>query len=215
MQNIEQTILSQYANSPTLLALMNDFNSAVDPTPELNSFYDNVWNIATAVGWGLDNWGRIVGVSRTLPVPSALGGFLGFSQQIESASFGHGVFYLMPNASTNYNLTDDAYRALILIKALANISNCAIPTFNKMLMQLFPGRGNAYVIDQGGMRMVLMFEFLLQPYELSILKYSNAFPNPTGVLSQIYQYNRGHVFGFSQQTGSNGFGHGTFFKGFQ
>lgn len=215
MQKVEQTILSQYANSPALLALINEFNSAVDPSPELNSFYDNVWNIATAVGWGLDNWGRIVGVSRTVPVPVPLSGFLGFSQQPQSASFGHGVFYLMPNSSANYNLLDGAYRELILTKAFSNISNCAIPTFNKMLMQLFPGRGNAYVIDQGNMHMILMFEFLLQPYELSILKYSGAFSNPTGVLSQIYQYNRGHVFGFSQQPGSNGFGHGTFFKGFQ
>lgn len=215
MQNVEQTILSQFANSPALLALINDFNAAVDPSPSIDLFYNNVWNIATAVGWGLDNWGRIVGVSRTVPLPAIVSGYLGFSQQAGAESFGYGVFYNGPDASSNYNLTDDAYRTLILIKAMSNISNCSIATFNRMLMTLFPNRGNAYVIDQGNMHMVLMFEFLLQPFELSILKYSGAFATPTGVLSQIYQYNRGHVFGFSQQAGANTFGHGTFFKGFQ
>lgn len=214
MQNLEQTILSQFANSPSLLALIQDFNSAVDPSVKLDAFYTDIWNIATASGWGLDIWGRIVGVSRTVPVPTLSAGFLGFSQQVESASFGHGVFYLAASASTNYNLTDSTYRALILTKALSNISSRAIPAFNRMLMSLFPGRGNAYVIDDNDMSMVLMFEFLLQPYELSILRYSGALVGPTGVFSNIYQYNRGHVFGFSQQPGSNGFGHGTFFKGF-
>jgi len=211
MQNLEQTILSQFANSPALIALIEDYNAAVDPSAKLDAFYNKVWNIATAEGWGLDNWGRIVGVSRVIPLPTSPTGYLGFAQQVGSQSFGYGAFFNGANSTTNYALADDAYRTLILTKALANISNCAIPTYNRILRTLFPGRGNAYVSDQGGMRMQLTFEFMLTQVEISILKYSGAFSNPTGVSSIILEFVRGKTFGFAQQTGSNGFGHGTFF----
>jgi hypothetical protein len=213
MQNLEQTILSQFANSPTLLALINDFNAAVDPSPELNSFYDNVWNIATAAGWGLDNWGRIVGVSRVVSFPAALTGYLGFVQQHGSESFGHGTLFPGAGNTTNYALPDNAYKQLILTKALANISNCAIPSYNKILMQLFPGRGNAFVVDRGNMQMQLTFQFVLSAVEVNILKYSGAFAVPTGVSFTILEFPFGATFGFSQQYGTNGFGHGTFFGG--
>lgn len=214
MQNVEDTIISQYANSPIILALIDSYNASLDQTQNINNFYDNVWNIETANHYGLLQWGQIIGVTNVVPLPAPITGHFGFSQQAESQSFGHGSFYSIPPATQNYTLTDDAYRTLLLIKALANISNCSIPTYNKILMELFPGRGNAYVSDLGNMQMDLVFEFLLQPYEVSILKYSGAFSNPTGVQSGIRQYNRGHVFGFSQQSGSNGFGNGTFFKGY-
>ncbi len=42
----------------------------IDPTADLNAFYDLVWNVATAQGWGLDVWGRIVGVTRNLNIPA-------------------------------------------------------------------------------------------------------------------------------------------------
>ena len=213
MQNLDQTILSQFANSPTLLSLINTFNDAVDPTAELNSFYNNVWNISTASGWGLDNWGRIVGISRVLSFPAALTGYLGFVQQHGSESFGYGTFFSGAGDTTNYALTDNAYRMLILTKAFANISNCAIPSYNKMLMGLFPGRGNAFVVDQGGMRMQLTFQFVLSAVEVNILKYSGAFSTPTGVSFTILEFPFGATFGFSQQHGTNGFGHGTFFGG--
>src|SRR5450631_2175833 len=65
----DSTIISQYANSPTLVQMIESMAQYFDPTANLVNFYNNVWNIDSAVGFGLDIWGRIIGVSRLLQVP--------------------------------------------------------------------------------------------------------------------------------------------------
>ena len=60
----KKTILSQYDDSPTLLSMIESFNDAIDPTANITAFYENIWNVNTANGYGLDVWGQIVGVSR-------------------------------------------------------------------------------------------------------------------------------------------------------
>ena len=62
------TVNSQYANSPILTNIIADCNAYFDPRPNLDSFYDNIWNLNSAQGYGLDVWGRIVGVERQLKV---------------------------------------------------------------------------------------------------------------------------------------------------
>ena len=215
MINIEDTILSQYANSPALLQLINSFNYAVDPYSVINTFYNNLWNINTAVGYGLDVWGRIVGVNRVLQVPSTAKTF-GFDEAtvISADPFGQSPFYT-GSVLQNYSLPDSAFRTLILVKALANISSCSINTYNNILMQLFPGRGNDYVIDLGNMQMQLNFEFILQPFELSIIKQSGAFVAPTGVGYEVMQLNLPNVFGFAEAgVSASTMNNGTFFGGF-
>ena len=59
MQNWESTLASQYANSPALLAVIKGMNDSIDPTARIDDFYRLVWNVDTAVGHGLDVWGRI------------------------------------------------------------------------------------------------------------------------------------------------------------
>src|SRR5690348_15169237 len=68
MEHVERTIISQYANSATLVQLIENLNTYLDPRPLFDQFYDLVWNIDTAQGYGLDVWGRIVGVERTLTI---------------------------------------------------------------------------------------------------------------------------------------------------
>jgi hypothetical protein len=220
MQNWQATILSQYSNSPILNQIIGDFNAAADPSININAFYKDVWNIQTAQGYGLDVWGRIVGVSRIIQVANAIP-YFGFDEAGSSAQpYGQAPFWTGPPATTNYPLSDDAFRQLILIKALSNISNCSIQTYNQMLMQLFPNRGNCYVGTTGQMSLRLTFEFLLEPYEITILKYSGAFAMPTGVNVQIMDLDIPYVFGFAEAGyGTHGytapFNCGTFFKGFE
>jgi hypothetical protein len=68
MQDVDKTFISQYAQSPTIRRMVNDFNAYLDPTQSLDQFYELIWNVDTAVGYGLDVWGRIVGVGRVLQV---------------------------------------------------------------------------------------------------------------------------------------------------
>lgn len=56
-------------------------------------------------------------------------------------------------------------------------------------------RGRAYTIDLGGMKMRLVFEFGLEPFELSIVQNSGAIPRPAGVGVEILQVPPG-TFGF-------------------
>lgn len=213
--NVEDTILSQFANSPTILSLINSFSSAVDPSANIDAFYELVWNIETAEGYGLDVWGRIVGVQRVLEVPGGVIDF-GFEEagDVSAAPFNQGVFFNGTPATSNFTLSDDAFRTLILAKALANISQSNIHAYNTILMSLFPNRGNAFVTDSGSMQMNLVFMFPLQPFEIAILLQSGAFSPPTGVGFNV-MVAATPTFGFAEAGESAaGFNVGTFFSGF-
>lgn len=208
MQNVEQTIVSQYANSPTLAQLIENMNGYIDPGADLDNFYNFVWNVETAQGFGLDIWGKIVGIERTLEVPESSGN-LGFNEGLNYYPFGQEPFYAGPQEGA-YVLGDAAYRTLIMVKALANISACTIPSYNQLLKNLFAGRGNCFVADLGNMQINYVFEFYLQPFEIAILTQSSALPRPAGVKAQGVQIYQPDTLGFREATGYETFGHGTF-----
>ena len=179
------TVLSQYANSPRLTAMIVSFNEAMDQTANFDNLYDFIWNITTATGYGLDVWGRIVGVARTLTLPSGVD-YLGFGEAGSSwTGFGQGGFYSGGGISPNLVLSDADYRVLILAKAAGNISDGSIPALNAILMRLFPNRGDAYVVDGLDMSLTYTFTFPLAPVELAIIQQSGVLPNPAGVVVNI------------------------------
>lgn len=184
MINVAQTIISQYANSPTLVQLIENTNLYLDPSANIDAFYELVWNVETAQGYGLDIWGRIVGVSRVLQVANDL--MFGFENDISNpATFNQGTFYSGGPSSGNYALSDPAFRLLILAKAASNISDCSIPSINGILMALFPNRGNAYVTDGADMTMTYTFDFNLTAVESAIVAQSGVLPKPTGVSATV------------------------------
>jgi hypothetical protein len=218
MQNVEQTILSQYANSPVITQLISNFNDCIDPSANIDAFYNLLWNVDTAVGYGLDVWGRIVGLEngRLLKIPAEEIKF-GFDEAgaASAAPFGQGVFYNGANVTENFLLPDDAFRTLILVKALSNISDGSIPSTNRLLQNLFAGRGRCYVTDLFNMHMRYVFEFFLTPVEMAIMTQSGALPRPTGVGAAIMQVPVPNVFGFAEAGTASAapFGQGTFFTG--
>lgn len=250
--DIWSTVISQYANSDILTTLITNLFDYIDPTKNLESFFDLIWNVDTAEGYGLDVWGRIVGVNRILQV--SVGTWFGFQealpgidtfndagpvtlipgfgfqesdywQPFNQAQFGlivefdgsltqGGFFYSGQKPTDNYRLSDQAYRQLILTKAAANITDGSIPAINRILMSLFPNRGNCFVTDgyQGSsyfgfeesqnaltfgqesfysgqtistMVMTYVFQFPLSPVEQSIVLSSGVLPKSTGVASNV------------------------------
>lgn len=207
------TIISQFANSQILMTLIDNFNAYIDQTQNLDLFFDNVQNIASAQGYGLDCWGRIVGVVRNLNI--SVGDWFGFAEAAPGSSpFNNGAFYSGSALTSTYALSDDAFRTLIFAKALANISDGSIPSINKILMSLFPGRGNCYVTDgiyagsyfgfaeaqneqpfnqapfYSGqtirtMAIQYVFTFPLSPVELAIVQQSGVLPKPCGVAASV------------------------------
>jgi hypothetical protein len=185
------TVISQYANSPTLDALILSFNAAVDQTENIDNFYDMIWNIQTAEGFGLDVWGRIVGVSRTVQLPLIGTSYFGFNEagswQSFTGSVGGigGTFFSGGILSQSVSLGDTQYRQLILAKAAANISDGSIESINEILLTLFAGRGDAYVIDGLNMTMTYRFLFTLTPIETAIVAQTGILPQPVGVAINI------------------------------
>lgn len=104
MDNVEQTVARQYLNSPIIMSLIDSMNAAIDPSGDIDNFLIWIWQVSTARGFGLDIWGRIVGVSRTLLTSPAT------------------------------VLDDNDYRSLILLKALSNISASTPYSMNSLLL---------------------------------------------------------------------------------
>lgn len=183
---IAQTVISQYANSPILRQVIDNLVEYFDPTVRLNDFYNFMWNIDSAVGWGLDVWGRILGIGRVLHIPVP-GDYLGFDQASDADTFDHGIFYSGATATTNFALSDDAYRRLLLGKALANITNGSIPAINQIMLLVFPGYGNCHVIDNLDMTLVYRFPIALSPPDATIATQSGVLPKPAGVSATVVQ----------------------------
>jgi hypothetical protein len=183
--DIWSTIISQYANSPTITQLCQDIEDSIDPSTDFDSLYDSMWNIDTATKYGLDVWGRILGVTRVLSVPTG-NQFLGFQQgQPGSFPFGSGTFYAGSGVTNNFSLSDDSYRVLLFAKALANITDGSTYAINTILKNLFPDRGNCYIVDELNMTMQYKFEFALSPVELAIVGNSGVLPRPPGISATI------------------------------
>jgi len=187
--DIDKTVISQYANSPTLVQIIENYKTYLDQNPNIDAFFDMMWNIDTAVGYGLDVWGRIVGVERTQQVTTPqFSYFFGFGEPADPyiTGFGQSQFYLGGGTSggiivTTYTLTDAEFRTLILAKAAANISDGSVRSMNQVLISLFPGRGRCYVQDNLNMSLTYVFEFELTPAELVTVQQSGVLPRPTGV----------------------------------
>lgn len=185
-----QTIISQYANSPTLTAIIGNIFDCLDPTLNIDNFFSDVMDIDTAVGHGLDVWGRILDVSRVLTLIASKN--LGFEEQggITVDPFNQSPFYSGSPSTGNYSLADDAYRVLLLAKAAANITDGSMKSFNAILLSLFPHRGNCYVTDggespAGNMTMTYTFAFSLTPVEVAIVTQSGVLPRPAGVSATV------------------------------
>lgn len=211
--DIWQTIISQYANSPRITTLIENVFEYVDQTLNIEAFFDLVMNVDTAQGYGLDVWGRIVGVNRILQVPS--GQYFDFEEAMPgSYTFGQAPLYSGATLTSSFVLSDQAYRTLIMAKAASNITDGSIKAINRLLMTLFPNRGNAYVTEGqktgewfgfaestnangfnqqafysgspiSTMVMTYTFAFSLTPVELAIVQSSGVLPKPTGVAATV------------------------------
>ena len=138
--DINETIQSQYGDSPHIKGVIQNFYEYVNPQKDIDLIYDKMINIQTAEGYGLDVWGRIVGISREYVAIDDQYDYLGFDNtpynmdRIET--FNNAPFYKVVNGKIQ--LQDDAYRTYILIKALINISNVSLNSLNYIFSQLFP-----------------------------------------------------------------------------
>lgn len=185
---VQEEVISQHANSASTLKIVNSLRQSFSKDAVLEQFYNNVWNIDTALDYGLDCWGTIVGVTRYLQV-DVTGTYFGFETPDDAwTPFDLGSFYPESTPGTDYyRLENDAFRLVILAKGLANITRATIPGINTVLNLLFGDSGLCYVEVVSDKELNYVFEFALTPLQRSIINYANVIPRPTATTINIVE----------------------------
>lgn len=182
-----ETVYRQYAGSPKLKALIGLFGQELDPAPTIQRFYDEVFNIQTAGAYGLNIWGKILNLSRVMSYQPTVQWF-GFREadlstptQTDPQPFGSAPFVAADvTQGGSLVLADEDYRKALMMRAMANITDCTIPSLNRMLMYLFSDSGYAWVTTDGPMQMSYHFAFTPSSSELALIQNSNILPKPAG-----------------------------------
>lgn len=113
--------------------------------------------------------------------------------------FDQAPFYDGLAATETYRLPDEAYRKLIFAKALANISDCSVPSLNKVLRYLFGSdTQRCYAQSSNRMDIRYVFEFELSEVDKTIAALSGVIPRPAGVKVTILQLDPETTFGFAE-----------------
>lgn len=195
------TIQSQYAASKKMLALAAQYQEHIDPHVDVDLFYDKMFNIYTAEGFGLDNWGVILQIGRSIPGPY-LGPCFGFDGSLLHP---FNQYPFVPDDSstqaTYITLDDEMYRLILLYKALANISASTADAQNKLLQALLDtGIGNfpriAYVLEVDTMVIRWVFEGPLNATQMAVFSVAGTLARGAGVGWELYAINPQQTFGF-------------------
>lgn len=207
MLNIKDTIMSQYTHSPAILALIDGLNDVIDPQYFIEDFYKLVYQLSTAQGFGLDLWADKVGVSRTAPATDDDGKRFGFEPDynpFNTYPFSDGGQF------SSYQLPDNIFREVIIVKAATNILYATALNINKFLRMIFNGR-RAYYNITGHMTAEYVFEFALSTTEKLIVYTFKMMPMPSGVGISYKERDMSRVFGFYGSKLSN-FNNGVFYS---
>ena len=185
--NIDKVVQSQYANSKRINDIINNFWDCINPENDIKNIYDKIINLNTAVGFGLDIWGRIVAISREFISIELKNKYLGFDPQgvhhTRIDTLDNAPFYQRIDGKVL--LSDEGYRFYILIKALINISNSSLYNLNSMLNMLFGDNKNIMIIHTDTMALRLLILSDVPEVAKSALLRMNWLP--AGVNLDIYQ----------------------------
>ena len=185
--HIDATIQSQYAASPHITALVEAFWQALKPDAVIKSIYDNMVNIDTAVGFGLDVWGRIVAIGREYASRDNSNPYWGYKPPVgidnpRMRNFNNAPFY--KEITGKIRLSDQAYRTYIFLKAMINIGDGSLASLNRMIHTLFPSAKIALLhVDTMVLRLVIQSEIAQSDLDALF----NLPWLPAGVGLEIYQ----------------------------
>ena len=205
--DIIPTILSQYANSPRIMTILDGLNEAFDPSAQIDEFYRLIFNVNTAEGYGLDVWGRIVGIGRTVSGVDGTDKTFGFNETDYFTPFNDAPFNGSGAKFSSFQLPDTQYRQLIMIKAYANILYATAPNINKFLYSIFGKR--AYYRITGDMTAQYVFEFTPDDFERLIIFNLGILPIPCGISVEYTILDISNTLGFNG-SGLQTFNNGTF-----
>lgn len=184
---IDATVQSQYAASPHIRKLVDSFWEAINPDADIESIYQNMIDPDTAVGVGLDVWGRIVAFGREYASKVTTNPYWGYEPPFgvsnpRMRNFGNAPFY--KEVTGKIRLSDQAYRAYIFLKAMINIGDGSLASLNRMIHALFPS-ANIALLHVDTMVLRLLIQDKISQAELDALL--NLPWLPAGVGLEVYQ----------------------------
>ena len=185
--HIDATIQSQYAASPHITALVEAFWQALKPDADIKSIYDNMVNLDTAAGFGLDVWGRIVAIGREYASKDTTSPYWGYKAPLgidnpRMRNFNNAPYY--KERTGKIKLSDNAYRTYIFLKAMINIGDGSLASLNRMIHTLFPSAKIALLhVDTMVLRLVIQSEIAQSDLDALF----NLPWLPAGVGLEIYQ----------------------------
>lgn len=184
---IDATVQSQYAASPTIRKLVNSFWACLDPEADIKKIYDNMINPDTAIGVGLDVWGRIVAIGREYIAVDDTEPYMGFAPLTGTLNdrldtFDQAPFHEEINGLVH--LSDEAYRTYIFIKAMINIGDSSLASLNRMCKVMFPD-ADIQILHVGTMVLRVLIQTRLSSADKTALL---SLPwLPAGVGLEMYQ----------------------------
>lgn len=189
-----QVIIWQYNEASRILSLINQKQDWYDEnqTQFWEDWFNNVFNLITANGFGLIIWSIILELPLFLgpppdPPDKPIWGFGEFNENFE-----HGNF---TNANSANELTTAEKRLLLRLRFFKLQSRDAIPEVNEFLHLIFGTEGPTYILDGLHMNIVLVFLWPVNPRLVeNIIRY-DLIPRDTGVLL-TYVPDPDFVFGF-------------------
>ena len=175
-------MIAQYANSPVLVSLDNGFKTLFDDSLFTTNWYNVVFNLKTASGYGLDVWGKILNRSRNFT-------YNGTEYYLQGAQTIGGISYTEEQM-------DNLYRMVLQITAMRYIGNASVSYINKILNTVLSSfnYGRAYCYEYGVMQIRYVIEFYADDVFKAIFETLNL--HPTGVLTSYEYLPLGEFLGF-------------------
>lgn len=202
--NLLQALLWQYNDATNLQGLLNAKNMwyLENQTNFWNSWYQDVFNLATANQFGLIVWSIILGLPLYVNTPPVSGSpIFGFSGSTTGAvNFDSGILGDI-NGSSEL-LPINTQRIALQLRYFQLTSSGTVPEINRMLKYVFASYGSAYLLDGHDMTQSYIFNFPLT-WDLTYL-FTNydLLPRPAGVQSNFQDATLVY-FGFNGSGGVN------------
>lgn len=180
MNNIQNQY--QGTNIETLLNGLADLYNKLITQP-VQEFYNNIYNLETAAGIGLDIWGEKLNFPRTIK-------FIDTDTSVE----------------TSKTLDDNEYRLILKVLSLKFYTKMTVPRINKILKELFSFYDvQAYTVDNQDMTYVnYVFLWEMPEYLKQAFNNYDLLPHPLAVGTR-YREAFYQIFGFKGQELSDNF----------
>lgn len=181
----------QYQNAPKLNKLLNELEQVLIIPVDL--FYMNFYNIQTCDTQGLNNWGKILNITRNFIYYDYQQVF-GFDTGVPNPTttdypqnFGHGSFFSETTRTKKGVMSDEQYRIVILLTYQRYSVDCSVKACtavsNFYVQKIY--HNTAYdceiLEDFTAPKFTYNFNFTLSAFDLTVCKLNQMLPKPAGI----------------------------------